>query len=286
MGRDHAATRLARSRRSERSGRAGRGSGTDPDLERIHEFTSLAHREHPQPASTRAAAARARARRCRRPTSGVLRMVQRHGPIAVSEVARRLEVDLSNASRQLRALEDQGLVTRTVDPDDRHVARVAVTAAGRRRARPGARGRAQRLRGRARRLVGATTARSSPTCSTASAPRCSPAEPDESGWSVRQRAGGEQAGGHVDEVGLPLGFGEQATTVFVVDDAGPFGHLQEHEVERRHRASRTRCSGRSGSASWMSSAWARTDASDGGSVPSSRCWRSGRRITNWNTTRM
>jgi DNA-binding MarR family transcriptional regulator len=63
---------------------------------------------------------------------GALRLVQRHGPIAVSEVARRLEVDLSNASRQLRALEDQGLVPRRVDPDDRRVARVAVTAAGRR----------------------------------------------------------------------------------------------------------------------------------------------------------
>jgi DNA-binding MarR family transcriptional regulator len=50
----------------------------------------------------------------------------------VSEVARRLEVDLSNASRQLRALEDQGLVTRSSDPTDRRVARVAVTAAGRR----------------------------------------------------------------------------------------------------------------------------------------------------------
>ncbi len=63
---------------------------------------------------------------------GVLRLVQRQGPVAVSEVARRLEVDLSNASRQLRVLEDQGLVTRAADPDDRRVARVAVTAAGRR----------------------------------------------------------------------------------------------------------------------------------------------------------
>ncbi len=50
----------------------------------------------------------------------------------MSEVARRLEVDLSNASRQLRVLEDQGLVTRAADPDDRRVARVAVTAAGKR----------------------------------------------------------------------------------------------------------------------------------------------------------
>ena len=44
----------------------------------------------------------------------------------------RIEVDLSNASRQLRALEDQGLVARRVDPADRRVARFVVTAAGRR----------------------------------------------------------------------------------------------------------------------------------------------------------
>lgn len=104
------------------------GSG---DLERIHEFTSLLI------ASTRSPRQRERLQRAlglslSETNLGVLRMVQRHGPIAVSEVARRHEVDLSNASRQLRALEDQGLVTRTVDPDDRRVARVAVTATGRR----------------------------------------------------------------------------------------------------------------------------------------------------------
>ena len=105
--------------------------GSDPDLERIHEFTSLVI------ASTRSPRQRERLQRAlglslSETNLGVLRMVRRHGPIAVSEVARRLEVDLSNASRQLRALEDQGLVTRTVDPSDRRVARVAVTAAGRR----------------------------------------------------------------------------------------------------------------------------------------------------------
>jgi DNA-binding MarR family transcriptional regulator len=101
------------------------------DLERIHEFTSLLI------ASTRSPRQRERLQRAlgvslSETNLGVLRLVQRQGPIAVSEVARRNEVDLSNASRQLRALEDQGLVTRGVDPDDRRVARVAVTAAGRR----------------------------------------------------------------------------------------------------------------------------------------------------------
>ena len=104
---------------------------SETDLERIHEFTSLVV------ASTRSPRQRDRLQRAlglslSETNLGVLRMVQRHGPIAVSEVARRQEVDLSNASRQLRVLEDQGLVTRTVDPSDRRVARVAVTAAGRR----------------------------------------------------------------------------------------------------------------------------------------------------------
>ena len=104
---------------------------SSPDLERIHEFTSLLI------ASTRSPRQRERLQRAlgvslSETNLGVLRLVQRQGPVAVSEVARRLEVDLSNASRQLRALEDQGLVTRAVDPDDRRVARVAITTAGRR----------------------------------------------------------------------------------------------------------------------------------------------------------
>jgi DNA-binding MarR family transcriptional regulator len=101
------------------------------DLEKIHEFTSLLI------ASTRSPRQRERLQRAlglslSETNLGALRLVQRHGPIAVSDVARRLEVDLSNASRQLRALEDQGLVTRAADPGDRRVARVAATAAGRR----------------------------------------------------------------------------------------------------------------------------------------------------------
>jgi DNA-binding MarR family transcriptional regulator len=104
---------------------------SERDLERIHEFTSLLI------ASTRSPRQRERLQRAlgaslSETNLGALRLVQRHGPIAVSEVARRLEVDLSNASRQLRALEDQGLVARSVDPSDRRVARVVITAAGKR----------------------------------------------------------------------------------------------------------------------------------------------------------
>jgi DNA-binding MarR family transcriptional regulator len=61
-----------------------------------------------------------------------LRAVECHGPIAVSEVGRRLAVDQSTASRQLRPLEEQGLVTRAIDPADRRSARLAVTPKGRR----------------------------------------------------------------------------------------------------------------------------------------------------------
>ena len=103
----------------------------DPVLERIHEFMSLVI------ASMRSPRQRDRLQRAlglslSETNLGALRLVQVHGPLAVSDVARRLEVDLSNASRQLRALEDQGLVARRVDPADRRVARFVVTAAGRR----------------------------------------------------------------------------------------------------------------------------------------------------------
>jgi DNA-binding MarR family transcriptional regulator len=110
---------------------AGVDSRDDPVLERIHEFMSLVI------ASTRSPRQRDRLQRAlglslSETNLGALQLVHRHGPLAVSDVARRLEVDLSNASRQLRALEDQGLVARRVDPADRRVARFVVTAAGRR----------------------------------------------------------------------------------------------------------------------------------------------------------
>ena len=100
------------------------------DLERIHEFTSLVI------ASTRSSRQRERLQRAlglgvSETNLGALRLVERHGPLAVTDVARRLEIDQSNASRQIRALEEQGLVTRTVDPDDRRVARLEIAAAGR-----------------------------------------------------------------------------------------------------------------------------------------------------------
>jgi DNA-binding MarR family transcriptional regulator len=59
-----------------------------------------------------------------------LRLVARSGPIAVTDVARRLGVDQSTASRQIKPLEDAGLVSRTSDTADRRVAWLEVTDAG------------------------------------------------------------------------------------------------------------------------------------------------------------
>jgi DNA-binding MarR family transcriptional regulator len=60
-----------------------------------------------------------------------LRLIAREGPVAGTEVARRLGVDQSTASRQIRPLEEAGLVGRTSDEADRRVAWLAITDAGR-----------------------------------------------------------------------------------------------------------------------------------------------------------
>ena len=102
----------------------------DPDLLKIQEFADLVA------ASARSARQHERVVRAAGvPVTGAsleaLRLVARHGPIAVSEVARRLRVGQSTASRQLRPLEDKGLVARSVDPADARVARLSATEEGR-----------------------------------------------------------------------------------------------------------------------------------------------------------
>jgi DNA-binding MarR family transcriptional regulator len=59
-----------------------------------------------------------------------LRLIARSGPIAVTDVARNLGVDQSTASRQIRPLEDAGLLHRTADTSDRRVAWLEVTDRG------------------------------------------------------------------------------------------------------------------------------------------------------------
>jgi DNA-binding MarR family transcriptional regulator len=59
-----------------------------------------------------------------------LGVVQVHGPLRVSEVAQRLGVDLSVASRQIASLTAEGYVERREDERDRRAQLVAVTPAG------------------------------------------------------------------------------------------------------------------------------------------------------------
>jgi DNA-binding MarR family transcriptional regulator len=60
-----------------------------------------------------------------------LAVLQVHGPLRVSEVAKRRGVDLSVASRQIAALAAEGYVEREPDPDDRRASLVSLTDAGR-----------------------------------------------------------------------------------------------------------------------------------------------------------
>ena len=118
---------------SERRRRAGGGRSArprDPDLLRIYEFADLVA------ASARSGRQRERlVRAAGVPITGAnlstLDLVGRHGPIAVSELARRLRVDQSTASRHLRALEEHRLVARRSDPSDRRVSRLVLSEAGR-----------------------------------------------------------------------------------------------------------------------------------------------------------
>jgi DNA-binding MarR family transcriptional regulator len=72
--------------------------------------------------------------------AAALATVERHGPLAPSELAEIERVKRPTATRTLRVLEEAGLVERAPDPEDGRSAVVSVTAAGRERLR--------RLRGR------------------------------------------------------------------------------------------------------------------------------------------
>jgi DNA-binding MarR family transcriptional regulator len=107
----------------------GPGGGPDPDLLAIYDFTVLVS------ASARSARQHERiVRAVGAPISGAgllaLRVVERFGPIAGADLARRLQVDQSTASRHVRPLEELGLVTRAADGADRRVAWLTVTSLG------------------------------------------------------------------------------------------------------------------------------------------------------------
>lgn len=65
-----------------------------------------------------------------RPAYLALRRIVDEGPLRPTTLAGRLEVDLSVVSRQVRALEEAGLVQRRPDPADARAALVSVTEAG------------------------------------------------------------------------------------------------------------------------------------------------------------
>jgi DNA-binding MarR family transcriptional regulator len=60
-----------------------------------------------------------------------LGVIHLNGPVRVSDVAQRLNVALSVASRQVTALERAGYVERDTDPEDGRAHRVSATDAGR-----------------------------------------------------------------------------------------------------------------------------------------------------------
>jgi DNA-binding MarR family transcriptional regulator len=78
------------------------------------------------------------ARRLRRETEGAaspsqlsaLSSIARLGPLTLGELSAAEGVQPPTMTRVVSCLEDQGLVTRAVDPTDRRVARVSTTAAG------------------------------------------------------------------------------------------------------------------------------------------------------------
>lgn len=61
----------------------------------------------------------------------VLSVLQREGPMRVSDLARVIGLDLSTVSRHVRTLEASGEVARTSDPDDRRAYRIELTELGR-----------------------------------------------------------------------------------------------------------------------------------------------------------
>ena len=60
-----------------------------------------------------------------------LATVEAAGPLTLGELACREQVAPPTITKAVTALEEQGLLSRTVDPGDRRVARVGITPAGR-----------------------------------------------------------------------------------------------------------------------------------------------------------
>jgi DNA-binding MarR family transcriptional regulator len=60
----------------------------------------------------------------------ILKLLSHQGPMRLSAMAQVLGLDASTVSRHARQLEDNGLLERTDDPDDRRASRLAVSEKG------------------------------------------------------------------------------------------------------------------------------------------------------------
>lgn len=78
-------------------------------------------------------------------TAIVLMKALLRAPLRLSALAGALELDASTVSRQVRHLEDRGLIERAGDPDDRRASRIGLSAEGRRRLEAGGRRRRELL---------------------------------------------------------------------------------------------------------------------------------------------
>lgn len=68
----------------------------------------------------------------------LLKAAAAQGPVRLSSLAGTLQLDASTVSRQVRTLEDRGLLERTTDPDDGRASRVNITDRGLRALEDGA----------------------------------------------------------------------------------------------------------------------------------------------------
>lgn len=59
--------------------------------------------------------------------------IEKHGPLSLGELAAHERIAPATVTKIVRRLSDDGLVSRTPDPDDGRVTLVAITAAGRQR---------------------------------------------------------------------------------------------------------------------------------------------------------
>jgi DNA-binding MarR family transcriptional regulator len=65
--------------------------------------------------------------------ASALASIARRGPLTVGELAKAEQVSSPMITKIAKALEDEGLVTRTVDPADKRVTQLAITKEGQRR---------------------------------------------------------------------------------------------------------------------------------------------------------